>query len=304
MPIITIFGATGTQGSAVLSAVLNDGSFTPRAVSRSLDSDSSKALIARGVEVVKANLFDKESVKEAMKGSDAVFGVTNFWDPEVFPADHKGKGEIEQGKNLVDAAKEVGVKFFIWSSLPNATKESNGKYSAAYHVDNKAIIEDYLRTSGVPFAVLLTGWFAEDLWKIGALHKTPTGYTLPVPMYSAEDSQAITWVAHDLGRAAVALLNNYDDPAKGVLGKSYPVITSRITYPAFAQLLAKALETEVTFTPLETSGMEELDEMYGYQAKVGMYTTTPVPNPDLVALGVEFGTLEEFIQTEAVPRFA
>jgi hypothetical protein len=30
---------------------------------------------------------------------------------------------------------------------------------------DKAVIEDYLRASGVPFAVLLTGWFAENLWK-------------------------------------------------------------------------------------------------------------------------------------------
>jgi uncharacterized protein YbjT (DUF2867 family) len=59
----------------VLNAVLADGKFTPRAVTRNLDSDSSKALIAKGVKVVKANLFDKESVKEALKGSDIVFGV-------------------------------------------------------------------------------------------------------------------------------------------------------------------------------------------------------------------------------------
>ncbi|KAJ7939988.1 hypothetical protein B0H13DRAFT_2300044 [Mycena leptocephala] len=48
---------------------------TPRAVSRSVDSASSKALIDRGVEVVAANLFDKESVKEAIQGIEAVFGV-------------------------------------------------------------------------------------------------------------------------------------------------------------------------------------------------------------------------------------
>ncbi|KAJ7604305.1 NmrA-like domain-containing protein [Mycena polygramma] len=114
MPIITIFGATGTQGSAVLEAVLADGKYTPRAVSRSLDSDGSKALIAKGVEVVVGNLFDKESLKKAIHGSEAVFGVTNFWDPTVFSGDDAtGKGEIMQGKNLVDAAKEAGVKFFI-----------------------------------------------------------------------------------------------------------------------------------------------------------------------------------------------
>jgi len=84
-----------------------------------------------------------------------------------------------------------------------------------------------------------------------------------------------------------------------------------------------ALGKEVTFTAVETSGLVEIDEMvcvssfrlycavnptphfqFLYQAKIGMYTDTPVPNPALVALGVKFGTMEEFIKTEVVPRFA
>ncbi|KAJ7092981.1 NAD(P)-binding protein [Mycena belliarum] len=304
MPTITIFGATGSQGSAVLNAVLADGKYTPRAVSRSLESDASKALIAKGVEVVKANLFDVDSLKAALRGSEAVFGVTNFWDPEVFPADPKGKGEITQGKNLVDAAKAEGVKFFMWSSLPNATETSKGLYKHIYHVDNKAIIEDYLRASGVPHAVLLTGWFAENIYKLGALKKTETGYTFPMPMYKAEDTQSATWVSHDLGAAAVALLSNYTDPSKGILGSSFPVISMKFTYPQLAKAIAAAINKEVTFTSLPTSGLQEVDEMYEYQAKIGMYADTPVPNPALVALGVKFGTMEEFIKADVVPRFA
>ncbi|KAJ7652449.1 NAD(P)-binding protein [Mycena polygramma] len=304
MLTITIFGATGSQGSSVLEAVLADGKYTPRAVSRSLDSEASKALIAKGVEVVVGDLWNKESIKKAIRGSDAVFGTTNFWAPDVFPADHKGKGEITQGKNLVDAAKEVGIKFFIWSSLPNATKDSKGRYSSLYHVDNKAIIEDYLRASGVPFAVLLTGWFLENLWKFGSLSKTDTGYTIPIPKYAPEDEQVGTWVAHDLGAAAVGLLTHYSDASKGVLGKSYPVITARFTYPELAATVAKAIKKEVTFSPIPSAGLAELDEMFEYQAKIGMYSGTPVPNPDLVALGVKFATLEEFVKKEVVPRFA
>ncbi|KAJ7079468.1 NAD(P)-binding protein [Mycena epipterygia] len=304
MPIITIFGATGSQGGAVLDAVLADGTYTPRAVSRSVDSAGSKALVARGIEVVKGNLWDKESLKDAIRGSEAVFGNTNFWDPEIFPADPHGKGEITQGKNLVDAAKEVGVKFFIWSSLPDATKESKGEYSHVYHVDNKAVIEAYLKDSGIPYAVLLTGWFADNLWKVGSLQKTDTGYTIPIPKYGPDDMQSATWVGHDFGPAAVALLKNYTDPTKGVLGSAYPVISLRFTYPQFAAAIAKALGKEVTFTPVETSGLLEIDEMFLFQAKIGMYTDTPVPNPALVALGVKFGTMEEFIKTEVVPRFA
>lgn len=43
---------------------------------------------------------------------------------------------------------------------------------------------------------------------------------------------------------------------------------------------------------------------YAYQSDIGMYKDTPVPNPDLVALGVKFGTLDELIATEIVPRFS
>jgi uncharacterized protein YbjT (DUF2867 family) len=59
----------------VLEAVLSSGKYTPRAVSRSLNSAGSKALIAKGIEVVVGNLWDKESLKTAIRGSEVVFGV-------------------------------------------------------------------------------------------------------------------------------------------------------------------------------------------------------------------------------------
>jgi len=42
---------------------------------------------------------------------------------------------------------------------------------------------------------------------------------------------------------------------------------------------------------------------YEYLSTIGFYDM-PVPNPDLVALRVTFGTLEEFAETEIKPRFA
>ncbi|KAF7362560.1 NmrA domain-containing protein [Mycena venus] len=306
MPMITIFGATGKQGSAVLNAVLADGKYTPRAVSRTLDSAASKALISKGVEVVKGNLFDKESLKNAMQGSETVFGVTNFWNPDVFPADHDGRGEIVQGKNLVDAAKEVGIRFFIWSSLPSATEGSKGVHTTIYHLDNKAIIEDYLRASGRPARHAAHRVVRRKLVGVtvagGYLKKTSNGYTIPVANYGPNDNQAFTWVAHDLGAAAIALLTHYSDASKGVLGKAYPVISFRATYPELAAAIAKEIGKEVTFSTRETEGIRELDEMYEFLSKFGWYNDTAVPNPDLTALGVQFGSMEEFIKTEIVAR--
>ncbi|KAJ7259126.1 NAD(P)-binding protein [Mycena haematopus] len=310
MPTISIFGATGTQGSAVLEAVLADGKYTPRAVTRKIDSDAAKALIAKGVEVVVGNLWDVESIKKAIRGSEAVFGVTNYWDPEVFPADPQGKGEITQGKNLVDAAKAEGIKFFIWRLVQTCVSLRQCVFLTAIRTSDcnqnadKMVILDYLKASGVPYAVLYTGWFAENLWKFGSLQKTDTGYIIPIPKYGPEDGQSATWVGHDLGQAALALLTNYSDPSKMVLGNSYPVISLKFTYPELAAAIATAIKKPVTFVSGETAGMLEIDEMYLVQAKFGMYLDTPFPNPDLVALGVKFPTMEEFIQKEIVPRFA
>lgn len=95
--IVTIFGATGTQGenrasnthtldpiadlfigSSVVDALLADGTFTTRAATRNPDSEASKKLKARGAEVVKCDLWDKESVKQALAGSEGVFGVSTL----------------------------------------------------------------------------------------------------------------------------------------------------------------------------------------------------------------------------------
>ncbi|KAJ6493392.1 hypothetical protein C8R45DRAFT_1095893 [Mycena sanguinolenta] len=250
MPIISIFGATGSQGSAVLEAVLADGKYTPCAVSRSLDSDASKALIARGVEVVVGNLWDTESLKKAIRGSEAVFG-----DPEVFPADPAGKGEITQGKNLVDAAKAEGVILYLEVPI---TEESKGLYKHVYHCDS-------VRRP-------ICGWFIDNLWKRGSLQKTDTGY-IPIPKFAPEDGQAATWVAHDVGPAALGMLKHYADPSKKVLGSSYPVISFKFTYPELA--------AETTFVPVATAGMEEIDEMFTFQAKNELYHETPSRIPIL-----------------------
>ena len=76
--IVTVFGATGTQGGAVIDALLqeSDSPYKIRAVTRDPSSASSKALVERGVEVVTADLSKRDSLRAAMKGAEAVFAVT------------------------------------------------------------------------------------------------------------------------------------------------------------------------------------------------------------------------------------
>ncbi|KAJ7133490.1 hypothetical protein C8R44DRAFT_698104 [Mycena epipterygia] len=300
--IVSVFGATGLQGSAVVNALLKDGTFTPRAISRNPESEAALKLKERGVKVVKGDSLDKASLISALRGSEAVFAVT----VPMFPIKAEGEGpnELVQGKNMVDAATEVGVKFFIFTSLPSIDKISGGKYKNVRHYDQKAFVEEYLKSSGLANASLLFGGFLENFWKFGVLKKTATGFNISVPYYSPTDRQAFSWVTRDVPAATLALLKNYTDPAKNISGKSYPMVNANIPYPELAALTGKALGVEVTFTTAPPRGIPEMDEMFAAQAEYsGFYTATPVPNPDLVALGVKFGTIEEFLEVEVKPRF-
>ncbi|KAJ7490670.1 hypothetical protein FB451DRAFT_624058 [Mycena latifolia] len=300
--IVSVFGATGLQGGAVVNALLKEGTFTPRAIARNPESEAALKLKARGVEVVKGDPLDKASLGSALRGSEAVFAVTN----PIFPLKPEGEGanEIVQGKNMVDAAKEAGVKFFILSSLPSIKRISGGKYTSCLHYDQKEVLEAYLKSSGLVNASLHVGGFLENYWKFGLLKKTPTGFDVAVPNFSATDRQAFTWVDRDVPAAVLALLKNYTDPSKNISGKTYPVVNANMPYAELAAMTGKALGVEVTFTSAPPMGIPPMDEMYAAHAEYsGLYTATPVPNPDLVALGVKFGTIEEWLESEVKPRF-
>jgi uncharacterized protein YbjT (DUF2867 family) len=94
--IIAVIGATGKQGGGAVDALLKDGTFAVRAVTRDAGSDKAKgrsighhsvsltqipfarsALTQRGVEVVSGDLNDINSLIKAFTGAYGVFGVTD-----------------------------------------------------------------------------------------------------------------------------------------------------------------------------------------------------------------------------------
>ena len=62
------------------------------------------------IDLIQADLNDPTSLEKAFDGAYGVFAVTNFWE-------HGAEGEIRHGKNMVDAAKKMGVRHFIYSTL-------------------------------------------------------------------------------------------------------------------------------------------------------------------------------------------
>ena len=153
MKTILVTGATGAQGGSVARHLLQQGNFKVKCLTRNPESDAALALQSKGAEVVKGDLSDKASLTAAMQGCYGVFGVTNFW--EHFD------GELQHGRNLVDAVEAANIEHFVFSTLPSAKKLSNGTLSAA-HFETKAAMEDYSRSKDIPATYVHAAFYFEN----------------------------------------------------------------------------------------------------------------------------------------------
>jgi len=164
---IAVLGATGTQGSSVVSAFLSAGDWTVRAITRNPSSTTATELAKKSpnIEVFQADTSDVESLKRVFADCTAIFAVTDYWAPFFDPSIRKKyavgpnpgealrrwayEDELRHGRNIADAAATVGdtLTHFIWSGLPSPKKWSKGKYAGIYHFDSKAAITDYIKES-------------------------------------------------------------------------------------------------------------------------------------------------------------
>lgn len=139
--VLVIFGSTGNQGGSVVETVLSHpelaSKYALRGITRDTNSKKSQNLSSKGVEMVQADLNDTGSINSAVKGAYGVFAMTDYW--SILDKEK----EISHGKAIVDACKFSGVKHLVWSSLPNVSKLSNGKYRHVEHFDAKALVEEY-----------------------------------------------------------------------------------------------------------------------------------------------------------------
>lgn len=167
--IIAVIGATGSQGSGVVNSLIKDGTFRVRAITRNPEK-----YVGIAHEVVKADLQDISSLTAAFKDTHGVFAVTNFWE---------GADEMAQGKIAIQAAKDAGVNHFIWSTLPDVEKISDGKFDVP-HFTGKAKVDELVRDAGFEnYTFVQAPFYFQNL--SGMMGPQPqqdgsVGWTLPI----------------------------------------------------------------------------------------------------------------------------
>ena len=146
---VLITGATGRQGGAVIRHMLPKG-WKLRALTRNPGSATAQGLMRQGIDVAQGDLEDPTSLERAARGVYGIYSVQDFWSVGA-------KREVQQGKNLAEAAKKAGVEHFVFSSVGGAERNSG-----IDHWESKWEIEKYIRKLGLPATILRPVTFMEN----------------------------------------------------------------------------------------------------------------------------------------------
>ncbi len=142
---ILVIGGTGNVGSEVVKQLLSRNA-NVRIMTSSPDKIPK---LSSGVEGVVGNVRDVDSLKAAMKNVDGVFFVTPF-------SEH----EDRDGTNVVNAAKDAGVRRIVYASVHRLED-----IPEAPHFSQKITVENVIKESGMEYTLLRpSNFFQNDLW--------------------------------------------------------------------------------------------------------------------------------------------
>ncbi|XP_066432861.1 nmrA-like family domain-containing protein 1 [Eleutherodactylus coqui] len=244
--VIVVFGATGAQGGAVADALLADGTFAVRAVTRDPSKPAAVKLREAGAEVVAADLDDEKSLEAALCGAYGTFLVTNYF--EHFSKEK----EAAQGKRVADVSKRLGLQIVVFSGLENVKKLTGGKLEVL-HFDGKGEVEEYFREIGVPMTSVHVPCYFQDLLTFFRPQKNKDGnsYSLAIPMGDVLlDGMSVT----DLGPVVISILKS---PSQ-YIGKDMRLSTDRLTVAQYAAIMSRVTGKDIKDAKITPEAYEKL----------------------------------------------
>ncbi|OAL44423.1 NAD(P)-binding protein [Pyrenochaeta sp. DS3sAY3a] len=295
--IVTVLGATGVQGGAVVRHLSSLGDFDIRATSRTPSSSKAQALTKLpNVSLWHGDMSAPETLKGALTGAEAVFIVTNFYDLV-----DNSMEEARQGCRMADLAEETGIKLFIWSSIKSALVRTGARYKSNPLVENKSVVTRYLEYKKIPHVVVYLGWYYDNFTNWNCISKAEDdSIVLTQPLLSPNAPQGFCWVEKDLGPTVAAILAKYRTDQE-VLKREIFAVSRHDTLGNVVREIEKQSGRKVVLKTPTTTGIKDLDELYGYENEYGILTDIPLPDPWTVSLGVEFHGLEQWVREVALP---
>ncbi len=193
--MIAISGANGQLGQLVIQhlVTLIDKN---QIVALVRNLDKATPLQALGVEVRQADYTQPATLQNALQGIDKLLLISSSEVGQRLP----------QHKNVIDAAKQAGVKLLAYTSILDA--QNSPLALAEEHKGTEA----YLQESGLPHVLLRNGWYTEN-YLAGVIPALKNG----VMIGAAADGKISSAARSDYALAAAVVLSSAEEQA----GKVY-----------------------------------------------------------------------------------
>jgi NAD(P)H dehydrogenase (quinone) len=165
--MILVTGATGKLGKATIDSLLKNGSVPGDIAALVRDETKATELKSKGVQLKVGDYQDFDSLKSAFQGVDKLLLVSSSSDIEY---------RFSQHKNVIDAAREVGVGHIVYTSfdMKNLRQSTMGE-DVQYHVDTT----DYLKQKDVPYTLMNNTLYADLIPIISGKDILQNGISIP-----------------------------------------------------------------------------------------------------------------------------
>jgi len=223
---IFVTGATGNQGGAAVRSLLNSG-YAVKALTRNPNSEAAKKLKDLRAEIVQGDLNNKESYSDQIRNVYGVFCVLSL--------ENGTTKEIQQGIDLVNLSKTLGIKHFLYSSVIGADLNTG-----IPHWESKFIIENHIRQIGLPHTIVRPASLFEN-FLLPAVKKRIIKGKLPSPIDKNINQLFIGSV--DIGTISACI---FDKPEM-YLSKIVPLFSEELNMEMVSTIFSEVLKRKISY---------------------------------------------------------
>jgi NAD(P)H dehydrogenase (quinone) len=223
---IVVTGATGKFGRIAIRSLLARGVPAAEIIAVVRDLDKAADL---GVTARRADYDDPASLRAAFSGADRL----------LFVSGSEAGRRIPQHRNVVDAAKDAGVRLVVYTSITKA--DTSDLILAQEHVATERMLID----SRLPYVFLRNNWYLENYDIATALANGVVG--------AAGDGRISAATRADLAEAAAAVVAGQDHD-----NRVYELGGESFTLAELAAVISRESGREAAYTDLPEEKYAEI----------------------------------------------
>jgi len=225
--MILVTGATGEFGKLAIDFLLKKGISTKNLTALVRDEPKAKDLADKGIVLKKGDYDDYQSLLAAFSGVDQLLFISGS---DVVK-------RAKQHENVVNAAKEKGVKHIVYTSFQrvNETETSPIAFVAKSHLET----EKLLKVSGIGYTILKNSLYADVIPMFIGENVLETGVFFP-----AGNGRGAFALRSDMAEATAEVLSGSGHQNKEYLFSN----TVSVSFEEIAATLSKIAGKTVGYT--------------------------------------------------------